>query len=253
MAASITSNFSFLSNSAQADSYIGNSATAMHDSALFAGLTHEECRGLASSGMSRAFDADEFLFMQGEPIRHVMLVVWGSVKLSQVNPDGNEVILWINGRSELLGVPSGTNFHSCAAHALDRCRVLRWECGTFQAFMQKHPQIRHNIDNIVSGKLRELEDRLLEMTTEGIGQRVARNLVRLAKSVGQEHADGVLISVSREELAKMSGLSMFTISRLISTWNTQGLVLSRREAVVLCSIDRLISLFDPGRSQKPPA
>jgi hypothetical protein len=41
------------------------------------------------------------------------------------------------------------------------------------------------------------------------------------------------VSLSREELAQMTGTTLFTVSRLFSAWETRGLVKPRREAVTI--------------------
>jgi CRP-like cAMP-binding protein len=54
----------------------------------------------------------------------------------------------------------------------------------------------------------------------------------------------VQVSLSREELAQMTGTTLFTISRVLSRWAEQGLVAPKREAVVICDAARLESVSD---------
>jgi CRP-like cAMP-binding protein len=49
----------------------------------------------------------------------------------------------------------------------------------------------------------------------------------------------VKISLSREDLAQMTGTTLFTISRLLSQWGEEGFVLPLREAVVVLDAERL--------------
>ena len=41
------------------------------------------------------------------------------------------------------------------------------------------------------------------------------------------------VSLSREELAQMTGTTLFTISRILSQWSRENFVSSRRESVLL--------------------
>jgi CRP-like cAMP-binding protein len=52
------------------------------------------------------------------------------------------------------------------------------------------------------------------------------------------------VSLSREELAQMTGTTLFTISRLLSRWGEDGFVLPRREAVVIRDPLRLQQMGD---------
>jgi len=213
---------------------------AMRDSALFAGLTQQECRMLALSASRKTFESGKPLFMEGKLIREVMLIVSGSVKLSKVRSIEGEVILWINGRNDILEIPleKGKSRYTCTAHAVERCSVLRWEARLLHEVMREYPQIRANVNNIMSQRLGELEQRFRELTTEGIESRLARMLLRLVSSIGKYHSQGVLLSVTREELAKISGMSMFTTSRIVSSWGDENLIIPLRKAIVV---------RDPGR------
>jgi CRP-like cAMP-binding protein len=71
---------------------------------------------------------------------------------------------------------------------------------------------------------------------------LALALLRLLKQVGKESHGGVEVSLSREELAQMTGTTLFTISRILSKWSEQGFVLPRREAVLVRDPQRLVEV-----------
>jgi CRP/FNR family transcriptional regulator, nitrogen oxide reductase regulator len=50
--------------------------------------------------------------------------------------------------------------------------------------------------------------------------------------------------LSREELAQMTGTTLFTISRLLSKWGEEGFVLPKREAVVVVDSSRLVQVSE---------
>jgi CRP-like cAMP-binding protein len=108
--------------------------------------------------------------------------------------------------------------------------------------LAEYPQIRKNISQILSNRLNELEERFREVATEKVAKRVALALLRLLKHVGKQSQGGVEVSLSREELAQMTGTTLFTISRLLSKWGEEGFVLPRREAVLIKDPRRLQQL-----------
>jgi hypothetical protein len=64
-------------------------------------------------------------------------------------------------------------------------------------------------------------------------------VVRLIEQIGKP-VDGVIeIGLSREELAQMTGTTLFTVSRLLSAWEARGMVRPRREAVAICDVQSL--------------
>jgi CRP-like cAMP-binding protein len=215
-------------------------------SALFTGLSPHECKEIASCARVRTFARDELLFVQGQPVRNLVLIQTGSVKLTQLSANGDEVILWMNGSGETVSVPpeSIACSHTCSARAMEQCRALTWEYARLQNLLVEYPQIRKNISRILSNRLNELEERFREVATEKVATRVALALMRLLRQVGKQEAGGIEVSLSREELAQMTGTTLFTISRLLSKWKDEGFVLPRREAVLVRDPERLAKEAD---------
>jgi len=93
-------------------------------------------------------------------------------------------------------------------------------------------------------RLATLEARFREVSTQQVAQRVARQLIRLLPQVGQEINGAIEVKLSREDLAQMTGTTLFTVSRLLSTWEQQGLVTLRRLTVVVSNPMGLLSLCE---------
>jgi len=228
------------------ESNVAERVVLMCASALFAGLTSKECWEIASCASARKFARDELLFMQGQPVRSLVLLQSGSVKLTQLSSNGNEVILWMNGEGDAVGghVENPGCNHTCSARAMEQCRTLTWEYSKLQSLLTEHPQIRENINQILASRLEELQERFREVATEKVAKRLALTLLRLLKHVGKASFEGVQVSLSREELAQMVGTTLFTISRILSKWSDEGLVVPRREAVVVRDAERLKQVGD---------
>jgi len=97
---------------------------------------------------------------------------------------------------------------------------------------------------ILTRRLLELEGRLFEISTERVAPRLARELVRLLVHVGRR-VDGVIeVHLSREELAQLTGTTLFTVSRVLSGWEQQGIVNLRRQAVAVQSPFGLLGVCD---------
>jgi CRP-like cAMP-binding protein len=54
----------------------------------------------------------------------------------------------------------------------------------------------------------------------------------------------VEIGLSREGLAQMTGTTLYTVSRLLSTWEEQGLVTCRGESMMISDIRALHKIFE---------
>jgi CRP/FNR family transcriptional regulator, nitrogen oxide reductase regulator len=212
----------------------------LNASPLCVGMSHDEVLKIASCARPKAFGRDESLFMQGQPARCLLLIRTGSVKVTQISSGGNEVILWMYGRGSVLGAlsePAGGR-HPSSARATEPATALVWDCATLESLMEVCPRIRQNLSQVLMTRLHELEERFREVATEKVPRRLALALLRLSKHVGKKVTEGVEVSLSREELAQMTGTTLFTISRILSQWAREEFVESRRESVLL---------RDPGR------
>ena len=224
---------------------IAERSSLMAKSAFFAGLSAFERAQIAQSARMRVFLPDEFVFSQGQPIRHVLLIESGCVKLTQLNSNGNEVILWLHGSRDAVGVfgiPAKC-LHTCSARVIERCRALVWDWSKLDG-TPLGQKLRENISQILSERMQELEERFREIATEKVSKRVAFALVRISTQVGKPGPQGIEVCLSREELAQLTGTTLFTISRLMSKWAERGLVLPRREAVLVRDPQRLMDHCD---------
>jgi signal-transduction protein with cAMP-binding, CBS, and nucleotidyltransferase domain len=102
---------------------------------LFAGLSRQECMDITSCALARRFARNEVLFVQGQPVRYLILLQSGNVKHTRVSQNGKEALLRISAMGNLVNVlseaPCG---HSCSAYATERCEALR-SCVTANPFI----------------------------------------------------------------------------------------------------------------------
>ena len=110
----------------------------------------------------------------------------------------------------------------------------------------------------MSERIQELQERLHEFATERVERRIASALLRLAQQSGQKTPDGVLItlSLSRQDLAEMTGTTLYTVSRTLSRWEQLGIVDAWAQRVLVRSPHGLVTIAEdlpPPKSAKNPS
>jgi CRP-like cAMP-binding protein len=206
-------------------------------SQLFAGIPRGDCAIIVSAAHPTKFPRRQTIFFAGDAIKDIVLLTEGSVKITQLGENGSAVILRLEGPGEIVGSLGSAQRgrHNSTAEALLPCRALVWNAPTFEALSQRFPLLQRNTMRIMAKRLQVLEGRFREISTERVAPRLARELVRLLPQVGRR-VDGALeINLSREELAQMTATTLFTVSRLLSSWEKQGILSLRREVVVVRS------------------
>jgi CRP-like cAMP-binding protein len=212
----------------------------MYSSALFAGMTSDECNEVLAWSRLKKFARNEMLFLQGEPFNKLVMIQTGMVKVTQTSLGGQEVILRVIRARDTVGLHAESSVfrHACSACAMETCRAFVWEYRDFRAIEAQYPRLTTNIHSILSGRLMELEKMFSEIATGSAAQRLGLTLLRLLERVGETNGDGVTVNLRREELSQMTGLTVFTISRALAKWARSGLVIPRREAILVKDLSR---------------
>ncbi len=204
---------------------------------LFQGIAPADLARIAQAARRRQIPAGTFLFHQGDPAEVIYIPVRGRLKLTQITPEGHEVILRYVGVGEMTGATAvfGDTAYPASAETLEEAIVLGWNNATMIQLIGQYPCLGLNILHLLSVRLQELQDRLREMSTERVERRIARTLLRLVSQLGRKAETGVLIDLplSRQDLANMTGTTLYTVSRVLSRWEEEGIVAAGREKVLI--------------------
>src|SRR6516225_8596379 len=60
---------------------------------LFEGIPAEDCAGIVATAYQHTYSPNKTMFFEGDPVRQVIFLTSGCVKLSQTGPTGQQVIL----------------------------------------------------------------------------------------------------------------------------------------------------------------
>lgn len=229
-------------------------ASPLTASPLVAGLADDERREVLAAASRRRVARGQALFRQGEPAEALFLVEAGRVKLTQVTPDGREVIVRLAGPGELFAAIAALDGKSYpfGAVAAAPSQVLAFTRPMLRALFARLPRLESNVLGVVGTHARESLDRVRELSTEPVPQRLARALLRLiGPGPGEPGApDFVIEGVTQQELADLTATTLYTVSRTLSQWEADGVVTAGRGRIVVRSRRHLEALASAGQ---PPA
>jgi CRP-like cAMP-binding protein len=213
---------------------------------LFHGLDRPALASVANAARSVEVKQAAFFFRQGTKADTIYVVMGGRAKLTQATPEGHHVLLRFVGPGEIFG-PTATlkdRLYPVSAQAVGRCRALAWEGRRMVRLIEEQPRIAINVIEALSAHIQELRSRYLELASERVERRVAHALLRLAEQAGWNTQQGVLIEIplSRQDLAEMTGTTLYTVSRILRGWQRQGLVSAGRQRVAIVQPQRLLAI-----------
>lgn len=224
-------------------------------SRLFAGLEPRALGEVARAAHMTNIAAGETLFEQGDEATAFYVLLTGRMKIAQINVEGHQVIIRYIGPGEVFGaVPLFTNTgYPAAAIAVLDSTAARWDTAATRTLMERHPRITANALAIVGARLQHLQDRYRELATERVEQRVARAVLHLAQKAGQRVEEGARIEfpVTRQDVAEMTGATLYTVSRILSAWEHEGWLEGSRQHIVIRNPKALLAVADDfGRKER---
>ena len=216
---------------------------------LFKGLDRDGLFGVAEAAHEHPVPKGGAMFDQGDEATHGYVICWGRVRLDQVTPDGQNIVVRHLGPGEMVGLVAVLRRIPFPATpvALEDCMALAWSAPTFADLMTRYPQIAQNAIAVVGGRIEELQNRLSEVATRRVEQRIAAALLRLANQAGRKVDGGIEIPfpLSRQDLAEMTATTLHTVSRTLSAWDQEGVVESRRSShLVIRKPHRLVEIAE---------
>jgi CRP/FNR family transcriptional regulator, nitrogen oxide reductase regulator len=228
----------------------------LRQSPLFNGLDDATLGIVANTARLRRVADDAFFFHQGDRATVLYVLTQGRVKFTQVTPEGHQVLVRAIGPGEMFGAVAalGDTYYVASAQATGDCAALGWESEVISGLMERFPRLALNALRFLAGRVQEFQDRYRELATERVERRVAHALVRLARQIGREVEGGVLIdlSLSRQDIAEMTGTTLFTASRILSGWEQRGLIEGGRERVLILHPDALLAIAEDLPPNIPP-
>lgn len=209
---------------------------------------------MVRAGAGRTF------FREGEPADLFYVLRRGRVKFTQISAEGQEVILRVIGPGEPFGGVAAfarAASYPVTARAVEASDAHAWDGARITALMHRFPSIAISAAAMLADRLHDLQKQHRELMTERVERRIARALLRLAGQAGRPVAGGVEIdfTLSRQDLAQMTGTTLFTVSRTLSAWQHEGLIATGRRRITVRQARRLLQIAEDmpkGRAPRRP-
>lgn len=214
---------------------------------LLRALDPEQLRAMLRTAARRELKPGEAIITQGdEKGDFAVCLLAGGLKISMVSASGREIILSYCGPGEIVGeiamLDKGPR--TATVTAVVPSTVLLLPGGTFLAAAMANPASIEGIMRELARRIRQLNLVIESDRTFSMAPRLARALVRL---IDPDHSDGRLrFSPSQSDLGAFAGLARENVSRLLSEWEAQDIVVRDGRTLILRDADYLKMLAEFG-------
>ena len=200
-------------------------------------------------GSLRSVTQNGFFFMQGDEATHAYVLIKGLVKMLQLTPTGTQITLRMMTPSQTFGgiaILNPKTGYPATAQAAEGSLAIAWRTEDLREIASKEPSLSLNTMSLMHGYILELQLRQKSLVGDRVVKRIARILLKLASETGKIVTDGILINMplSRQDVAEMSGTTLYTVSRTMSEWERIGILKIGREKVIIQDPHALVRISD---------
>jgi CRP/FNR family transcriptional regulator len=180
---------------------------------------------------------DERLYQLGDPFRNLYAIRFGHFKTYHVNAAGDQQITGFQMAGELLGMDAiSADRHQCDAVALEDSEVCEIPFTRLEDLFGQVPTLLRHFHRIMSQEITREQNVMLLLGNMRAEQRFAVFLVNLsARYAARGYSPtSFQLRMSREDIGNYLGLTIESVSRLLSRFKKQGwLKVDKREVTLL--------------------
>jgi CRP/FNR family transcriptional regulator len=210
--------------------------------------------GLGESDMARLDDIigrrrkiakDTHLYRIGDPFTNLYAIRLGHFKTFQVSHSGEQHVTGFQMAGELLGMDAiSTEHHHCDAMALEDSEVCEIPFARLEELFGTIPSLLHHFHRMMSQEITREQNVMLLLGNMRAEQRFAAFLINLSSRYEARGYSSTTfqLRMSREEIGNYLGLTIESISRLLSRLKKQGLLRVANREIELLDITRMRAL-----------
>lgn len=212
----------------------------------FSKLDRRQIREILDAATPLRFDAGVAVFSEGMPVDRFFLLMDGHIRAIRTTSNGDQIIALHIAPGQLFGIGTalGRTTYPATAMTADDCLVLTWPNRLWTTFTGRYDGFATETYKVVGVRVDEMNNRIVEMATQAVEQRVASAILRLITQTGRKVDGGIEIGlpITRQNISDMTGTTLHTVSRLLSGWERDGIVMSERRKITVTAAHQLVAL-----------
>lgn len=213
---------------------------------FFAGLPQKAVESINRHFVEVGYQPGDRIYTSGDPADRLYVVAEGKVKILQHAAGGRDVLLDILTTGDFFGslTALGAAAYSDSAEVQAPACVLSVRSDSFRQILDEYPELALKTLDVMAARLNDANQRVLQISSMPVEKRVAVTLQKLARKLGRQTEEMLLIDVplSRDDLAEMTSTTPETVSRVLSQLQSGGVIESGRQWVGIRDLNALDNL-----------
>lgn len=191
------------------------------------------------------YKAGKRIYTLGQNFDNLYIVNSGFLKTILVDEYGNEQVLSFPMKGDLLGIDAiHSKRHSTELVALTDCDLILLPYQTFSTLARTYVELEQAMFSVMSRELVRDQLTIGMLSALGAEAKVARFLTTLGERFSQMGYSGKIynLRMTRLEIASYLGLAIETVSRTLSAFHEQGLIIVYQKQIDIIDAKSLATL-----------
>jgi CRP-like cAMP-binding protein len=213
---------------------------------FFSTFFKEHENDLAGCGPIQSYPSSAEIFNENDPAEVIYLIERGFMKLSQIEPDGKEIIVGLRGRYWLLGAPavflSIPYTYTAKTLTPSRLRSITKRC--FLHLLKTEVAFSWEIYRQLSQSIYDSLRSVAALSSMSATERLRIFLCQLVVELCPEKVemrDHYKVPVKHHEVAEIIGISAEHLSRLVKQLQMQKILVRTKGRLTIQDVSRLFS------------
>lgn len=222
--------------------------SALSEIPYFSHLDEKELNIIKQITNLKKYKKDEIIFFEGEKGNYIYIIKKGKVKMLKMNQNGDEQILNIFKKNDILAevIIFDKENYPATAISLSNIEVFAINSNKLSKIFLNHPQITVKIMKEMSLRLRKAQQNIRDFGLKDSKSRLASLLYHLAEKHGNEGGKNkvaISLFLTQKELANMIGTTRETVSRTLKNIEKKGIITTSRKKIVVNEMENLKKLM----------
>ncbi|GIL03759.1 MAG: cyclic nucleotide-binding protein [Betaproteobacteria bacterium] len=218
--------------------------------ALLDGLSEAALAAIARECAWRHYVAGQRIVSRDADDRNVHFVVAGRVRATTYSRSGRQVTFRDQQAGDFLGEVAAIDGlpRSVDVVALESTLVASMTPAAFERLLQEQPLVAGRVLRRLAGLVRGLSERVIDLSTLGVQNRIHAELLRLARAAGvRDNAARIDPAPPHADIASQVSTYREQVTRELSALVKTGLLAKDRRALVVLDVARLGRLVEEVR------
>jgi len=199
--------------------------------------TNPSLEKLLSNCHRKKYPAKKNIIHEGDQSDTLYYIIDGSVCVQAEDNDGGNIILAYLNAGDFFGeMALFGESHQRSAWVVARreCEIAEISYERFRQLIKEDYKILEMLSKQMANRLLKTSQSVKNLMTLDVMGRIAATLLELAKQPdAMTHPDGMQISMTRQDIAKMVGCSREMAGRVLKDMETDGLISAHGKTIVV--------------------